>query len=274
MCKTLTYSLSDFGLKKRVMKLLKAMIFDVDGTLAETERDGHREAFNRAFFNHDLDWYWDEELYGHLLAVPGGKERIRFYLKQVHPNRLQQHDTETFIAQLHREKTKHYVELLNTGAIVLRPGVRRLLAEIRDSEVRLAIATTTAYENVEALLVNQLGEDSLGWFECIAAGDVAANKKPAADIFHYCLDELKLTADACLAVEDSQHGLHAAHSAGLSTIVTCNDYTKQEDFGAAKAVFNHLGDPGQPCTQLAGLPNAADFVTLADLQSLHAHDNQ
>lgn len=247
------------------MSQLRALIFDVDGTLADTERDGHRVAFNRAFGEAGLDWDWSVELYGKLLSVAGGKERIRFYQEQYCPD-VPLHD-DTVVAELHAIKTKHYQELLAEGAIPLRPGVKRLIAEARDRGLRLAIATTSALPNVIALLEHTLDPS---WFEAIAAGDVVPAKKPAPDIYHYLLKEMNLEAGDCLVVEDSHHGLVAANGADLPTIVTFNNYTQGHDFSLARLVVNHLGEPELPCTVVAG--NALDigYVDVETLHRLHA----
>jgi beta-phosphoglucomutase-like phosphatase (HAD superfamily) len=169
------------------MQALQALIFDVDGTLADTERDGHRPAFNRAFREAGLDWDWTVPLYGELLAVTGGKERILHYLRHWQPDFLERPDLADFIAGLHQRKTAHYLDLLRSGAIPLRPGVLRLLGEARDAGIRLAVATTTTPENVTTLLECAGHADLPGWFEVIAAGDIVPAKKPAPDIFVYAL---------------------------------------------------------------------------------------
>jgi len=161
------------------MYSLKALIFDVDGTLADTERDGHRPAFNLAFLEAGLDWDWTVELYGELLAVTGGKERILYYLRHWRPEFLERPDLTDFVAGLHQRKTAHYLDLLRSGAIPLRPGVLRLLEEARAAGIRLAVATTTTPENVTTLLECAGGPDLPGWFEVIAAGDIVPAKKPA-----------------------------------------------------------------------------------------------
>lgn len=252
------------------MKQLKAAIFDVDGTLAETERDGHRVAFNLAFYDAGLDWKWDECLYGKLLAVTGGKERIRYFLSDFKSDFEYQGDLTQFIAALHAEKTKHYVKLLESNAIALRPGVARLINEIRNGGLRLAIATTTTPENVTALIANTLGSDAVEWFDCIAAGDVVPAKKPASDIFYYCLEQIGLSADECLAFEDSENGVRASCGANIATVVTLNNYTKDDDFNGAVSVLNHLGEQGLPCQTIAGKAIENEFVTLDDLKNLHA----
>lgn len=250
------------------MTKLQALIFDVDGTLADTERDGHRIAFNQAFAEQGFDWNWSESLYGELLAIAGGKERIQYYLKQHHPNFQPPTEWSEFLASLHKLKTKYYQQLLKAAAIPLRPGVKRLIKEAKEQGLRLAIATTSALPNATALLEQTLDPD---WFEIIAAGDIVPAKKPAPDIYNYVLDKMGLTANECLVFEDSHHGLQAAIGAGLKTIVTVNDYTKNQDFSAACLVVNHLGELDLPCEFLAGniseLTN--NYVDLALLHLVH-----
>ena len=231
------------------MAELKALIFDVDGTLAETERDGHRPAFNQAFADARLDWNWSEEQYGELLEVSGGKERMRAFVQQTQPNFVLPEkftDLAEFIKHLHANKTNYYKQFAKEGKIPLRPGVERLLNEAREKGVRLAIATTTTPANVQALLENTLGPDSLDWFEVTAAGDMVPKKKPAPDIFEYALEHLKLPPENCLAFEDTNNGLLSATQTGLKTVVTVNDYTKDQDFSKAALVISDFGEPDAP----------------------------
>lgn len=233
------------------MTALKALIFDVDGTLAETERDGHRIAFNQAFVDAGLEWEWSVEEYAQLLETAGGKERIYAYMRQ--QNFLLEEDrgaVKEWISQLHHRKIAHYKSLLHKGLLQSRPGILRLLQEARSSRIRLAIATTSALPNVLSLLQTTIASDSPHWFSLIAAGDVVAEKKPAPDIYHYVLAELGLSAQECIVFEDSHQGLRAAHSAGLNTIVTVNAYTQAQDFTGAALVLNHLGEPDYPCKVL------------------------
>lgn len=248
------------------MSLLQALIFDVDGTLADTERDGHRVAFNQAFADTGLDWEWSVERYGELLAITGGKERIQFYLNQDHPKfeapASLQGNLQQMIASLHAAKTEHYKQLLSAGIIPLRTGVRRLLLAARQQGIRLAIATTTTPANVIALLQTTLAPDAPDWFEVIAAGDIVPAKKPAPDIYHHTLQAMSLNPQNCLAIEDSQAGLRSAQQAGLKTVVTVNDYTQAQDFSGAVLVLNHLGEPDRPFQIISGNAGGATYFDL------------
>ncbi len=230
------------------MNKLRALLFDVDGTLADTEGQGHRVAFNRAFADVGLDWHWDEDLYRALLAVTGGKERMRHYIERYRPDfRLPAGVAlDDFLADLHQRKNAHYAALLDAGAVPLRPGVERLLREARAAGVTLAIATTTSPENVEALIRNTLGAEAMDWFAEIGAGDVVPAKKPAPDIYHYVLERLGLVPEEVVAVEDSANGVRAAVGAGIPTLVTANDFTRDDDFSGAFLVVDQLGEPGRP----------------------------
>lgn len=251
--------------------MLEALIFDVDGTLADTERDGHRVAFNLAFSDAGLDWNWSEELYGKLLSVTGGKERIRYYLDNFNTGFERPHNLDEFIAGLHASKTNFYTELLAQGGIPLRAGVERLISEAREAGLRLAIATTTTPANVQALLVNTLGEDSESWFEVIAAGDIVPAKKPAPDIYTYAMDKMNLSADKCIAFEDSYNGIQSSGRAGLRTIITTNGYTHDDDFDGAEMVLTGMGEPGAPFKVLQGdkaLLEQAGYISVNLLKQL------
>jgi len=254
--------------RPNLVTLLTALLFDVDGTLADTDRDAHRVAFNDTFIAYGLDWYWSETLYGQLLAISGGKERIRFYLERYHPQELRRNNIEKFIATIHHDKTQRYISMLREGRVPLRLGVQRLLTEAREAQLRLAIVTTTNYDNVIALLEHSFCSDAVNWFGVIAAGDVVTAKKPAPDIYHYALEKLNLPANQCLAIEDSSNGLRAARSAGICTLITINDYTAQDDFNGAALVLNHLGEPTHPFTVLKGDAGESRWVEIALLRRL------
>lgn len=219
---------------------LEALIFDVDGTLAETE-ETHRAAFNAAFRDAGLDWHWDRELYGRLLKTTGGKERILSYLAtnlRVAPSP----DLDLLVTALHRRKTTLYSEMITKGDLDLRPGVRAVIEETRRQGIRVAIATTTSRANVESLVRATLGSDGLRTFEVIAAGDGTANKKPAPDVYLEVLAALGLEPSVCLAVEDSENGLRAAQAAAIPTLITRSSYSRGEDFSGAAAVVSDLTD--------------------------------
>ncbi len=219
---------------------LKALIFDVDGTLAETE-ELHRRAFNQSFAEAGLDWAWDRALYGRLLEVTGGKERIRYFIDAFGgaPD-----PTASGIAALHAAKTRIYADLVAAGALTLRPGVARLLGEARMAGLRLAIATTTTPANVEALLTATLGPEGIGWFDVIAAGDAVPAKKPAPDIYRLALRRLGLDRAECVAFEDTENGARSAIGAGIPTIVTISAYGGPGPFPGAIAVVRDLDDAG------------------------------
>lgn len=252
------------------MSSIQALIFDVDGTLADTERDGHRVAFNRAFQQAGLDWDWSVELYGELLAVTGGKERMAYYLQNFNTDFPTDDKTPLLIKELHASKTNHYTELLSTGAIPLRPGVKRLINEARENDMRIAISTTTTPANVTALLEHALEKGSADWFEVIAAGDIVPAKKPAADIYVWALEKLKLKPEQCLAFEDSENGIKSSLGADLKTIITINDYTKNHDFTGASLVLDHMGEPDNAFTTISGENYGASYINFELLNKIHA----
>jgi len=247
------------------MAELVALLFDVDGTLADTERDGHRVAFNLAFAEAGLDWNWGADLYEDLLSVTGGKERIRYYLDKYRPDVQLPGDAAKYIAGLHQAKTRHYEILLAKGEIPLRTGVERLLREAREAGYRLAVATTTTPANVTALLKNTVGSEAEQWFDIIAAGDVVPAKKPAPDIYFYAMEKMGLQPEQCIAFEDSENGIKATKGAGLKTIITVNGYTRNHDFDDAELVLDSFGEPQQPFHVLAGDSTIVDGSTYLDM---------
>ncbi|MCX7628363.1 MAG: HAD-IA family hydrolase [Methylophilaceae bacterium] len=250
-------------MKNKSSGVIEALVFDVDGTLADTERDGHRCAFNEAFEEYGIGWYWDVELYGRLLAVSGGKERIQFFIESFLPENQRPQHPDRLAAALHRIKTRRYIELVESGRLALRPGVKRLLKEARDAGLRLAIATTTTPDNVTTLLRHSLAEDAEKWFEVIAAGDVVLRKKPAPDVYLWALERLRLSPHQCMAFEDSENGLKSSLAAGLKTVITVSSYSVTDNFEGACVVLSDLGEPDAPFKTLAGNAYGRTYVDIA-----------
>lgn len=237
---------------------LKALLFDLDGTLAETE-ELHRAAFNRAFAEMGLPVFWDQDLYRSLLETTGGKERIaRFFRGCQDCPPLSPEE----IARLHRRKNELFAQLLE-GGVALRPGVARLLSEAKEAGLGLALATTTSPENAYTFLVRTGLE---GVFDLVLAGDVVSRKKPDPALYLLALKRLGLAPREALALEDSRNGLLAASGAGLPVLVTPGLYTAHQDFSEAQAVLTHLGEPGRPGRVLQG-PRQGQAV-VADLAYL------
>jgi len=242
--------------------MLKAVLFDVDGTLAETE-EFHRQAFNAVFAAYAMDHVWSKDQYRELLKVTGGKERLAAYFAAqgiVIP--------ESRIRELHIAKNAGYAQGIASGA-ALRPGIRRLMTEARAAGLPLGIATTTSEANLDALLRPVLGAGWSASFACMVAGDQVARKKPAPDVYQACLQRLGLAPDECVAIEDSAVGVRSAHAAGIAVLVTPSSYTDHDDFSLAEACVPDLGEPDRTWGRaVAGFP--AGYVRLDDLRKLVA----
>ena len=220
---------------------LQALIFDVDGTLADTERT-HLAAFNHAFGEEGLDWHWDEALYTELLQISGGKERILHYWRSTMTGVLDVTGTgvrET-VQRLHDIKTAAYEAMVNAGAVELRPGVLHLIEQAQRRGLALAIATTTSPVNIAALLRRAIGADWRLYFSVVADASTAPVKKPDPQVYLQVLREMKLPASACLAFEDSGNGLRAASAAGIATVVTPTAFTQAHEFTGAVRILRDL----------------------------------
>lgn len=224
---------------------IEALIFDVDGTLADTE-EAHRTAFNLAFERFRLDWVWEPDEYRELLQVTGGKERMAIYIETLSLPDAERRRLRAMVPDIHAEKTRFYSAYVADGAVPLRPGVARLLDEALAQGCKLAIATTTTAANIEALLQATLGSRGLDMFTTIACGDQVRAKKPAPDIYRLALRGLDLLPEHAIAFEDSINGLRASNAAGLRTVMTPNFWTEDADFSAAWLVLPHFGDPSNP----------------------------
>ncbi len=221
---------------------MKALIFDCDGVLADTERDGHRVAFNRAFAEKGYGIEWDVELYGKLLEVAGGKERMRHYFdNNGWPADVT--DKEALIKELHRLKTDLFMQIIESGELPLRPGVARLVDEAIAANVTLAICSTSNERAVNLVAERLLGPERKARFSEILAGDVVSRKKPDPEIYNLASQRLGAEPSECIVVEDSRNGLLAAKAAGMRCLVTTNGYTKNEDFDEADLIVCELGDP-------------------------------
>jgi HAD superfamily hydrolase (TIGR01509 family) len=224
------------------MSRLRALLFDVDGTLAETERDGHRVAFNRAFRDRGLRWDWDAQTYGELLQITGGRERIAHYAA-LHDRQWQARaDAPTAIADLHARKNTHYAELVRRGRIQLRSGLREWLKQARAEGLLLAIVTTTSRDNLDALLEASFDADMRDAFCVRITGEDVRLKKPDAECYRLALSALGLAPAQALAIEDSRNGLRAARAAEVRTLIVRSHYFRDEDFSAAWRVIDDFGE--------------------------------
>jgi len=248
---------------------LRALIFDFDGTLADTE-ETHRQAFNYAFLRFELKWEWSRALYRELLGTSGGKVRIAGFIATLPVSADEKARLCQLVTAIHRTKTELYTELIADGRCPLRPGVTRLLAEARGAGLRLAIASTSTAANVNALLNRHLGHGGTRQFHSIVCGDLVQRKKPAPDIYRLALSTLGLPSEECVAVEDSPNGLSAAKAAGLFTVVTPSQWTAGEDFTDADLELSSLGDADHPLSPEESVLAGGPCLGLAQLASLHA----
>ena len=240
---------------------LRAVIFDVDGTLADTERDGHRVAFNEAFKAAGLNYRWDVAEYGELLTTTGGRRRIERYLRSIkHPPA----EIPALAVQLHKDKTRRFAELVRTGAMEARPGAAELIAQLRAEKVATAVATTGTSDWVLPLLDILFGLDA---FDVVVTGSDVTELKPDPAVYHETLARLGLGADDAVAIEDSANGVQAAQAAGLRCVAVVNGYTRDQDLSGAVAVLDDMARPGG-VSVLRGDPQLGDGLTVAALRRL------
>jgi len=244
--------------------MLRAIIFDMDGTLADTE-EIHRQAFNHAFTEFGYDWQWSRRDYIKLLDISGGRERIRSFLEAKLAPEARGSAAQR-ARDMHRRKSEIYRELL-AGHIRLRPGVERLIREARGKHITLAVATSSSRKNLETLLHNTLGEEALTWFRAIVSSDSVGDKKPSPAVYQYTLSELGIEPQHCIAIEDTHNGNMAA-----KTIITTHYFTIDDNFNGASLVVNQLGEPGRPFTVTTGDAYGAEYVDVDLLQKIAAAD--
>jgi len=236
-----------------IMAAFKALIFDCDGVIAETEADGHRVAFNRLFQEEGLDVQWDLATYGEKLKIAGGKERMRSIFAD--PNcKIKVADVEAYIKKLHQRKTDLYMEIIERGELPGREGIKRLAEEAHQAGIKLAIASTSNERGVRLIAQRVLGQ-AFPYLNAILAGDIVQKKKPDPEIYLLAAKTLAVDPEECCVVEDSDNGFQAAHAAGMKCIVTRSRYSQQDDFAGAELVVNSLG-------------SGEDAITVARIQSL------
>ncbi len=251
------------------MAEIKALIFDQDGVIIDTERDGHRVAFNRTFKEFGYDFEWDVERYHELLQIAGGKERMKHYFRE---EGLRLADTpeeeDALIRRLHQRKTEVFIELVESGALPVRPGVRRLMKEAMDAGLIIGVCTTSNERAARAVAYNILRDIR---FDFVLAGDVVSKKKPDPEIYLLALQKTGLRPEECLVIEDSRNGVLAARAAGMNVVATTNVYTEREDLSDADIVVTCLGDVDGERGQLKHGGEGLDYDGVLRLEQLRRY---
>jgi len=230
---------------------LNAVFFDVDGTIAETE-EYHRKSFNESFKEFSLDWFWDEAIYKELINIGGGKERIMFHLKKAWPEMLEYKNLSNYVDSIHKIKNEIYDDYINDSKINARPGVFRLIEELKTNNISIALVSATSEENILNLFNKGFDIDPYEMFDLVAHGDCTKLKKPSPEIYEWTLQKLQLPSEACVAIEDSPRGLESSNNANIKTIITPSKLTLGEKFKGAKLVVSNLGEPDKPFEAISG----------------------
>ena len=254
----------------------RALIFDCDGVLADTERDGHLVAFNQMWREQGVNWQWTVPQYAEKLKIGGGKERIASLARDAdfraaYPVPKSDEAWLATVAEWHKRKSEIFKDLVMSGAMPARRGVKRLAQEAHDRGWTLAVCSTSALASVQAVLDSVMGPALSRVFAGVFAGDIVKAKKPAPDIYNHAADALGLEHRHCVVIEDSRNGLQAATAAGMACIVTYNALTEEEDFSEAALVVDSLGDPGSEPIHVAANRSGATpshMVTVADLDAV------
>jgi len=253
------------------MRKLKAIIFDVDGTLAATE-ETHRQAFNAAFKEFDIPFQWSVSEYIELLNISGGKERILKFLQSKEFAAPGNESLRNYTLKVHQRKSEIYREKLIAGHIGLRNGVERLIKEARQKGISMAIATCTSTANVETVLKSALGEDALSYFETLVSCDLVADKKPSPAVYQYALANLGLKPENCIVIEDTSNGNRSALAAGIKTVISTHPLTVDEDFTGASLVIDQLGEPEKNFAVSSGNSCGAGYVDVDLLEKIISAD--
>jgi len=244
------------------------VLFDQDGVIIDTERDGHRVSFNMTFKEFGFTDEWDVEYYHELLQVGGGKERMKHHWKTKGFSKpMSEAEIDELVPQMHKRKTALFVELIESGKLPLRPGVHRFMKEAMDADLKVGICTTSNEKAANAIAEKMLSDIH---FDILLAGDVVKNKKPDPEIYHLALEKLGLKPEEAMVVEDSKNGVKASKAAGIQTIVTYNGYTEKEDIEAGDVIVSCLGDPDgeKAMMRKGGIPNFDGVVHVKDAAAL------
>lgn len=222
------------------MAKIKAIFFDQDGVIIDTERDGHRVSFNETFQEFGYDVNWDVDYYHELLQIPGGKERMKHHLQtRGFGKPVPAEEVDELIKALHKRKTTLFIELIESGKLPLRPGIHRFMQEGMASGLTLGVCTTSNERAAHAIAYNILKDVN---FNFVLAGDIVSKKKPDPEIYHMALEKTGLKPEECLVIEDSRNGVLAGKAAGMHVVATTNGYTEKEDLSAADIIVSCLGD--------------------------------
>ncbi len=238
---------------------LSAVLFDVDGTIAETE-EFHRRSFNEAFREFNLDWFWDEAIYKELINIGGGKERIIYHIKRAWPEMLNFKNLTKYIDSIHKIKNEIFEDYMEDQNITPRPGVLRLIKELKKEKIRIALVSSSSKTNVFNLFQKALKINPEDEFDFIAHGDITKNKKPSPEIYEWTLEKLRLPPQACIAIEDSPRGMESALRANINVLITPSIYTADEKFKNAKLVISNLGEKDDPFKKICGEDYGFSYV--------------
>ena len=250
------------------MSKIKAVFFDQDGVIIDTERDGHRVSFNMTFKEFGFTDEWSVEYYHELLQIAGGKERMKYHWKTKGFSKpMTEAEIDALIPQMHKRKTALFVELIETGKLPLRPGVHRFMKEAMEAGIKIGVCTTSNEQAAKAITEKILSDIH---FDIVLAGDVVKNKKPDPEIYNLALEKLGLKPEEVMVVEDSKNGVKASKAAGIQTIVTFNGYTEKEDIEAGDIIVSCLGDPDGEKAKMrkGGLANFDGVVHVKDVMAL------